>query len=414
MRPSIRLGLLLLSGVMAGSLLGYIGYQVGHALVKPPWHTTLDVLSSAAVGRPDSPSPSALSPTPLGPTALVPRPALPQSSVAESPVATIFPATPAASSAPAAPPLQVIKPPTSSREPRDAPLAPAVGEQALVFGDWEKGGWTDVLVQPEAGAERLSQALLGDRVQVLAQQPGWSRVAIAVQGGIQGWVKTTHLTRGSPRVRQSLTWDKLYLVVRVPGVAVDGATFVPFGARLPATTTAGQELRLSLPDGRQVGVPAADVRALEQPLSLAEAIERIKGFRQVPYQSGANTRMAMDGAGLIYLLFRVTGAIIPRTLEGLQQAGVAVSSQQRQVGDIVFFSTFHAGQLRPVIILDDQIFIEASPAQGVGLGWFEQMQNHKILEVRRYAARPSALAPDCNKSTDGTAWTSFRSTGVNR
>jgi hypothetical protein len=334
-----------------------------------------------------------LSLAPLDSTAPMPLPVSPQPPAVESPVAVISPVVPAVPSAPVAPLSPVIKPPAGLRELRDAPLVPTVGEEALVFGDWEHGGWTDVLAQPEAGAERLSQALLGDRVQILAQQPGWSRVAIAVQGDIQGWVKTNHLTRGSRRVRQSLASDKLYFVVRVPGVAVDGATFVPFGARLPAITTTGQELRLLLPDGRQVRVLATDVRALDKPLSLTEAIERIKGFRQVPYQGGANTRVAMDGPGLVYLLFRVTGVIIPRTLAGLQQAGIVVPAQQRQVGDIVFFSTFHAGQLRPVIILDDQIFIEASPARGVGLGWFEQMQNHKVLEVRRYAAPPSALAP---------------------
>lgn len=392
MRPLIRLGLLLLPGMMAGSLLGYIGYQVGHALVQPSWHTLPGELSSAVAGRLDSPSPSVLSLTPLDWLAPVPLTVFPPLPATESPVATLSPAA-TKPSAPVVSPLTESKPPAAASEPRDARLMPMVGEEALVFGDWEHSGWTDVLAQPEAGAERLSQALLGDRVQILAQQPGWSRVAIAIQGGIQGWVKTNHLTRGSRRVRQSLAGDKLYSVVRVPGIAVDSATFVPFGARLPAITTTQQQVGLLLPDGRQVHVPATDVRALDKPLSLAEAIERIKGFRQVPYQGGANTRMAMDGPGLVYLLFRVTGTVIPRTLAGLQQAGVVVPAQQQQVGDIVFFSTFHAGQLRPVIILDDQIFIEASPARGVGLGWFEQMQNHKVLEVRRYAAQPSVLAP---------------------
>ncbi len=271
---------------------------------------------------------------------------------------------------------------------RDKQRRPAsAGQFARVFGDWGRGGWSDVLDEPRNGAARRSQALIGDQVEVVDQKDGgrWSQVKLVAQGDLTGWVRTDHLTRGSPANLDAWERQVQYLVVRAPGVPAEGELFLPFGAILPQAPVA-QELRLLLPDGRRVVVEPGEVRRVDRPLAVAEALEQLRGFREIPFQNGGNTAQAMDSSGLIFLAFRVMGVSMPRQLEELLRFGTTVSSfDQARAGDVVFFSTFNPEQPRPVVLLDDRrTFIEAYPARGVSFGRVEQLRNRTILAVRRY------------------------------
>ncbi len=288
-------------------------------------------------------------------------------------------------------PLPAMEPrrPAALNGDRDRQRRPTPASKlALVFGAWNRGGWTDVLEEPHDQAPRLSQALIGDRLEVLAQTQGghWSQVELAGQGGLTGWVDTNHLTTGSPeRVRKAWDSGPMYVVVRAPGVTADGDLFLPFGATLPLVSSDDEAPRLLLPDGRAVLLRTEEVCAADQPLPLTEALSRLTDFRQVPFRNGGNTVQAMDGPGLIHLLFRAAGVVVPRDLDGLRRTGNRVLLAQAQAGDVVFFSTFNADQPRPVVLLGDgETFIEAYPARGVSFGLLEQMRNRTVLEVRRY------------------------------
>ncbi|MFO1432365.1 MAG: NlpC/P60 family protein [Candidatus Competibacteraceae bacterium] len=355
MKHPIRGTLFILAGILAIMSLGYIAYQFWQKSMLP---------DSMPVGISPPPVEIMTSSPPASEPALIP------------PVAT-----------PQVAPTPPISPPTPLPRSRDARLAPTIGEMALVFGEWEQGGWTDVFAKPDADSIRLSQALIGDKVKVLEQRKGWSQVEMVSQPGVKGWIKTTHLTKGSASVWRLLNQGNLAVVVRAPGIAFDNTLFVPFGATLPLDSTASAS-RLVLPDGSRIPLDPADIRPVEKPLTLEEALDRIKGFRQVSYQYGGNTRLAMDSSGLIFLLFRAMGLQVPRTLEGLQKMGTFIPPEQRQTGDIAFFSTFHSDQLQPVILLDKDTFIEASPARGVGLGLIEQLHHHQMLAVHRYIELP--------------------------
>jgi hypothetical protein len=286
---------------------------------------------------------------------------------------------------------------------RDSRFPPKPGNLALVFGVWERGGWSDIFAEPSATSIRLSQSLIGDQVKVLTQQGSWSKVEIISQGNIKGWISTAQLTAGSAKVRQAFNERKMLFVVATPGILAEEDFFVPFGSILPLLDSADPEKpHLLLPDGSQIFVEGKQVRPVDQPLSLTDALERLKSFRQVSYENGANSGLAMDAPGLIYLLFRAVGLSVPRTIEDLQKAGEKVSMAEARAGDVIFFSTFNPDQLRPVILLDNNTFIEASPARGVGLGLLEQMRNHTIIEVRRYVDGPLSLAAencDVNQKT---------------
>ncbi|MCP4699223.1 MAG: C40 family peptidase, partial [Gammaproteobacteria bacterium] len=267
-------------------------------------------------------------------------------------------------------------------------IPPETGKQALVFGDWERGGWSDLLASP--GGQRQSQALIGDKVKVLEQQGDWSR--IASQQNLKAWLKSAHLTAGTPPIRRLFEEKPMFIVTQAPGVSVhsplsqkgekkqnrvDKNLFIPFGAILPLYSpninfsegkwvpSAHEHLRLLLPDGSRVQLPTNAVQPVLQPLSLADALGRIKNFRLIPYQNGGNTRSAMDDSGLIFLLFRVAGVQTPRTLAGLRKAGKPVAPFEARAGDVVFFSASHSDLARPAVLLNNTTFIEAFPARSV-------------------------------------------------
>jgi len=296
--------------------------------------------------------------------------------------------------APPPPPTAARAEPAQATGDRGEQMRPTRdAEFALVYGDWGAGGWTDVLAEPKEGADRLSQALLGDRVEVLDQvlEGGeeWSRVRLLDQRGVEGWVPNSHLHVPSPA--DSMLWDGInapiprLLVVRAPGIEVEGGPFLPFGALLAQVDEEGDGISLFLPDGRRVLVDAEEVRRETTPLSPREASEALKGFREIRFQEGGNTREALDAAGFIYLLARVTGITAPRSLDELRKVGRGVSLDDAEAGDVVFFSAFNKDVPWPVVLLDDgETFIAATPATGVGFGLVANMRNRKVLEVRRF------------------------------
>lgn len=260
---------------------------------------------------------------------------------------------------------------------------PRPGEWGLVFGARNQVGWTDVFASPTEQAKRLSQLLMGDLIKVLNRQSSWSKIEIAEQQ-YTGWVKTAHLTNNAQLIQCVLTKGTKYLIVQVPGVTLDEKLFLPFGSILPLYSQENGQLKFLLPNGNLVVLTKETVRPLNAPLTLKEALDRIKKFHQTPYQRGANTWLAMDGAGLIHLLFKVTGITVPRELTQLLKAGEPISLEQAQAGDIIFFSTFDPNQSRPVILLSKNSYIEAYPARGVGFGLLERLHQRKILAIRRF------------------------------
>lgn len=131
----------------------------------------------------------------------------------------------------------------------------------------------------------LTQAVRGERVQVLAERAGWSRVRLPQQRGsyfregIVGWVPSRQLTSRAIRTR--------------------------------ATTSSH--------------------RSGADPLAVAQ---RYLGVR---YLWGGMTRRGIDCSGLTYQAFRAAGRTLPRDAADQSQVGRAVSRSRLQPGDLVFF-----------------------------------------------------------------------------
>jgi len=141
-----------------------------------------------------------------------------------------------------------------------------------------------------------------------------------------------------------------------------------------------------MPDGRTVQVGVADAVFAENGLPMTTIIERAKLFRRIPFEQGANTQEAMDGAGFVYLLHRAAGIPVPRDINSLMKAGIGVAAGVWRPGDVIFFSGFDPDEPWVGLLLDDgQTYLAATPAGGVSVGLVEQMRNWKIVAVRRFS-----------------------------
>jgi cell wall-associated NlpC family hydrolase len=89
------------------------------------------------------------------------------------------------------------------------------------------------------------------------------------------------------------------------------------------------------------------------------------GLRGVPYRNGGSDPKGFDCSGLIEYVFSQHGISVPRTVEEQHGAGVAVSAQDIQPGDLVFFDTTGEGASHVGMAIGGDEFVHAPSGAGV-------------------------------------------------
>jgi len=196
-----------------------------------------------------------------------------------------------------------------------------------------------------------TQALLGDRVIVIARRGSWVKVVVPDQPtpldrrGYPGWLPTAQLTAH----RQAATGLLTTVVARTTWLRTDNASATPvteisFGTRMRRVGLTGAWVRVVTPTGqiRRVAASAVAVRAngaAALPVTGRDIVRTAQMFVGLPYLWAGRSGFGFDCSGLTSLDYRVHGVTIPRDADAQSIRGKAVSKRALRPGDLLFYAT---------------------------------------------------------------------------
>jgi len=236
----------------------------------------------------------------------------------------------------------------------------------------------DMLAEPAGGAERVSQALLGETVTVVGQSAGWAQVR--TPDGYPGWVRAEALVPAPPngyppQGRGALVRPMLAHVRSGPVDSAPPVTLVALGALLWAEPGTHGWRRVRLPRGETGWTRSRD---LAPPLALRsvppdgrELVAAAYRFLGVPYLWGGRSPLGIDCSGLTQSAYGLCGVVIPRDahLQAEWEGFSEVALGGLRAGDLLFFSgdedPLQRGITHVGMALDGERMIHAPGGRGV-------------------------------------------------
>jgi hypothetical protein len=197
-----------------------------------------------------------------------------------------------------------------------------------------------------------TQALLGERLRVLERRGAWTRVAVVDQPtpkdrrGYPGWVPSVQLARSSSF--GGLLSGPVAIVARPTAWLRAGGRRVElsYGTKLPLARSLGRDVVVALPDGGKGRLPRTAVQVFRSPGAIpkpsgAALVASARAFLGVRYLWGGTSTFGFDCSGLIELVFRAHGVIVPRDADAQADRGKPVARAGLRPGDLIFYGRVH-------------------------------------------------------------------------
>ena len=234
-----------------------------------------------------------------------------------------------------------------------SPSAPRKIDRAALGNPVDMRAWTRVLnTTARLGlvGRVETQALFGEPVRILAQRGSWTRIAVVDQPtprdrqGYPGWVPSRQLSASTSFGR--LLTGRIAVVTR-PTTWLHGELGpleLSFGTRLPVVGVSGGNVIVATPPGPTARLPSSDVGMYRSAGAISlpsgpELVATARMFLGVRYLWGGASAFGLDCSGLMNLIYRARGLVIPRDADPQALAGRLVTQRALQPGDLVFFAT---------------------------------------------------------------------------
>lgn len=215
---------------------------------------------------------------------------------------------------------------------------------------WTRG--MDVAARRGLHGRTLTQALLGEPVDVVAERGDWVEVVLPWQPsatdvrGYPGWIRRAHLDTAPQPAEATLVVTAA--VARMD--TSDGIVVVSFGTRLPVRHRSEHAVSVETPGWRTGSLRTADVQ-LHRPGGTIEASALLASARQflgLHYLWGGTSAWGMDCSGFVHLVHRTHGVTVGRDAYDQHERAQLVVVDDAKPGDLYFFArpgerVYHVG-----------------------------------------------------------------------
>ena len=213
---------------------------------------------------------------------------------------------------------------------------------------WAAVGRLSLRAAPQEGAGQVSEALLGEALEVIEPLEGWAWVR-TLHDGYLGYVRADGLTEREPQATMPVTALRAHLY-DAPAVSARVLDELACGARLAILGV--QEVR-----GRDwYEVAYGEGRAFVGKGCFEAPVSDVLGFAlrflDTPYLWGGRSAWGLDCSGLAQLVYARAGRALPRDAD--QQQAFLTQVDAPEPGDLAFFPG-HVG-----IMLDERRMLHAN------------------------------------------------------
>jgi len=242
--------------------------------------------------------------------------------------------------------------------------------------------------EPSERAEMVSEALLGEQVEILETTDKWLKIRI-LSDKYEGFADRKMIYLPSEAALEQMRTLPL-VRIKVPVGTVlrsDGQRLrVPFGAAFHVLSSGEMQVadEMYSCNARQICASA--------PKTSAEAIRVARMFLGAPYRWGGKTVFGIDCSGLVQIVFSHTGILLPRDASQQVCCGVAVPAlASARAGDVAFFSNetdniTHTGILlsnRKIIHSSGCVKIENIDSKGI-ISAANGKYSHRLRSIRGF------------------------------
>lgn len=228
---------------------------------------------------------------------------------------------------------------------------------------------------PVAGSEQVTQGLLWEKVDVVSEKGGWSKVYMTEQyrtmKGYPGWIRTSDL-RASNRPSKLLMVTSAKTALHKSAESKSPVVQTVFlGSKIPSVGEAvGDFLPVVLPGGSEKSplfINSKDVQMVTQiarPSEGQSLVETALQLQGVPYLWGGMSQKGIDCSGLTWTTYRRHGYSIPRDADQQFEFGVEADPANLVAGDLLFFGKAKDYITHVGMYIGDGKFVHASSSLG--------------------------------------------------